>query len=94
MIENIKTYKVVLFGRVQGVGFRYFVESIASKYDISGYVRNTFNGKVEVVCQGEEEDLKQFIDEVKKGPAFSVVTDVKIEEIKDSKKYSIFDIKF
>jgi acylphosphatase len=94
MIENIKTYKVVLFGRVQGVGFRYFVESIASKYDISGYVRNTFNGKVEVVCQGEEEELKQFIDEVKKGPAFSVVTDVKIEEIKDSKKYSIFDIKF
>ncbi len=94
MIENIKTYKVVLFGRVQGVGFRYFVESIASKYDISGYVRNTFNGKVEVVCQGEEEDLKQFINEVKKGPAFSVVTDVKIEEIKDSKKYSIFDIKF
>ena len=94
MIENIKTFKVVLFGRVQGVGFRYFVESIASKYDISGYVRNTFNGKVEVVCQGEEEDLKQFINEVKKGPAFSVVTDVKIEEIKDSKKYSIFDIKF
>lgn len=94
MIENIKTYKVLLFGRVQGVGFRYFVESIAGKYDISGYVKNTFDRKVEVVCQGEEEDLKQFVDEVKKGPAFSVITDVKIEEIKDSKKYSIFDIKF
>lgn len=94
MIENIKTHKAVLSGRVQGVGFRYFVESIASKYDISGYVRNTFDRKVEVVCQGEEEDLKQFIDEVKKGPAFSVITDVKIEEIKDSRKYSIFDIKF
>lgn len=94
MIENIKTYKVLLFGRVQGVGFRYFVESIAGKYDISGYVKNTFDRKVEVICQGEEEDLKQFVDEVKKGSAFSVVTDVKIEEIKDSKKYSIFDIKF
>ena len=94
MIENIKTYRVVLFGRVQGVGFRYFVESIASKYDISGYVRNTFDRKVEIVCQGEEEDLKQFIDDIKKGPAFSVVTDIKIEKIKDSKKYSIFDIKF
>ncbi|MFZ3085525.1 MAG: acylphosphatase [Candidatus Hydromicrobium sp.] len=94
MIENFITYRVELFGRVQGVGFRYFVESIASKYDISGYVRNTFDGKVEIVCQGEEEDLKQFIDEIKKGPAFSAVTDIKIEEIKDSKKYSIFDIKF
>ena len=49
---------------------------------------------MEVVCQGEEEDLKQFIDEVKKGPAFSVVTDVRIEEIKDSKEYNIFEIKF
>ncbi|MBA7576342.1 Acylphosphatase [subsurface metagenome] len=94
MIENIKTYRVVLLGRVQGVGFRYFVESIASKYNISGYVRNTFDGKVEIVCQREEGDLKQFIDEIKKGPAFSAVTDIKIEEIKDSKKYSIFDIKF
>ena len=94
MIENIKTYRVVLFGRVHGVGFWYFVECIVSKYDISGYVRNTFDGKVEIVCQGEEEDLKQFIDDIKKGPAFSAVTDIKIEEIKDSKKYSIFDIKF
>ena len=94
MVENIKTYRVVLSGRVQGVGFRFFVESIACKYGTSGYVRNTFDRKVEVVCQGEEEDLKQFIDEVKKGPAFSVVTDVRIEEIKDSKEYNIFEIKF
>ncbi len=94
MIENIKTYKVLLLGRVQGVGFRYFTESIASKYDISGYVRNTFDSKVEVVCQGEEENLKQFIDDIKKGPVFSAVADVKIEEIKDSRKYSIFNIKF
>ncbi len=94
MVENIKTYRVVLLGRVQGVGFRYFVESIANKYGMGGYVRNTFDRKVEVVCQGEEEDLKQFIDEVKKGPAFSVVTDVRIEEIEDSKEYNIFEIKF
>lgn len=94
MVENIKTYGLLLSGRVHGVGFRYFVESIAGKYGINGYVKNTFNRKVEVVCQGEEEDLRQFIDEVKKGPAFSVVTDVKIEEIKGSKKYNIFEIKF
>ena len=94
MIENIKTYKVLLLGRVQGVGFRYFVESAAGKYDISGYVRNKFDNKVEVVCQGKEENLKQFIDDIKKGPVFSAVADVKIEEIKDSRKYSIFNIKF
>lgn len=94
MIENIKTYELLLSGRVQGVGFRYFVESIAGRFGINGFVRNTFDRKVEVVCQGEEEDLKKFVDEIKKGPSFSVVTDVKIEEIKNSKKYNIFEIKF
>ena len=94
MIENIKTYELVISGRVQGVGFRYFVESIAGKYGINGYVKNTFDRKVEVICQGEEEDLRKFIDNIKRGPSFSVVTDVKIEEIKNSKKYNIFEIKF
>ena len=94
MTENVKTYEIVLSGRVQGVGFRYFVESIAGKYNIYGYVRNTSNNKVEVVCQGEDENIKLFIDRVKKGPAFSEVTDVKVEEIKESNKYSIFEIRF
>ncbi len=94
MTENVKTYKIILSGRVQGVGFRYHVESVAGKYDICGYVKNTIDNKVEVVCQGEEENLKPFIDEVKKGPAFSAVTDVKIEEVKESKIYGIFEIKF
>jgi len=94
MIENIKTYELTLSGRVQGVGFRYFVESIAERFGITGFVRNTPDRKVEVICQGEEKDLKKFIDEIKKGPSFSVVTDSRVEEIKDSKKYSIFEIKF
>ncbi len=94
MISNIKTYGVLLSGRVQGVGFRYFVESIAGKYNICGYVKNTYNNKVEVICQGEEEDVEQFIEEIRKGPTFSMVSDVKIEEIKDGKKYNIFEIKY
>ena len=94
MVVNVKTYEVVLSGRVQGVGFRYFVESIAGKYDICGYVRNTYNNQVEIICQGEDEDIKNFIDEVKKGPTFSAVTDIKINEIDNSKKYSIFEIKY
>ncbi|MEA2016293.1 MAG: acylphosphatase [Actinomycetota bacterium] len=93
MAENIKTYKVILSGRVQGVGFRFFVESVAGKYDIKGYVRNTVNGKVEVVCQGED-GMDQFLEEIKKGPSFSVVADVKIEEFESSKKYNVFEIRY
>jgi len=91
---KVKTFKILLSGRVQGVGFRYFTESRAQKYNIRGYVRNTRDNKVEIVCQGEEEDLDQFIENVKRGPAFSVVTDVNIEEIKNCKTYSSFDIIF
>lgn len=94
MTENIKTYRVLLSGRVQGVGFRYFTESIASKYGISGYVKNTINRKVEIVGQGDDEELRQFFEEVKKGPAFSVITNVKSLELDNSKKYNIFEIKY
>lgn len=94
MVENIKTYRIIFSGRVQGVGFRFFVESIAGKYGVRGYVRNTYDDKVEIVCQGEEEDLKHFTGEIKKGPSFSVVTKIEIEEIKDSKRYSIFEIRY
>jgi acylphosphatase len=94
MVENIKTYRVILSGRVQGVGFRYFVESIAPEYNIKGYVRNTFNRKVEVVCQGEEGDLEKFINEIKKGPSFSFVTNAEIEEIKEGERFNSFEIRY
>lgn len=94
MSENIKTYKILVSGRVQGVGFRYFSQSRASKYNIKGFIRNIYDNKVEIVCQGEEEELEQFINEVRKGPAFSVVSDIEKEEIKKPQKYNSFDIKF
>ena len=94
MVENIKTYNVLLSGRVQGVGFRYFAVSIADKYDVKGFVRNIRGGRVEIVCQGEEEELQSFLDEVKKGPAFSVITDAVIEEVPENVMYSSFEIKY
>ena len=94
MVENIKTYNVLISGRVQGVGFRYFAASIAEKYDVRGYVKNRRDGKVKIVCQGEEEELQSFLDEVKKGPAFSVITDTAIEEVPEQKKYNTFGIKY
>ncbi len=94
MVENIKTYKVLLSGRVQGVGFRYFTESIADKYSVKGYVNNTPGGKVEVLCQGEEEEVRTFIDEVARGPAFSVITGITKQEVTDNKIYNTFQIKY
>jgi len=94
MVENIKTYSILISGRVQGVGFRYFAVSVADKFDIRGYVKNMPDGKVNIICQGEEEELRSFIGEVKKGPAYSVVTGTSAEEIPELNEYSSFEIKY
>ena len=51
-------------GRVQGVGFRFTATGIARSHDVSGYVKNLSNGKVELVAQGEEEEISSFLNEI------------------------------
>ncbi len=55
-------------GRVQGVGFRWFVEREASELDLRGWVRNTEEGEVEVVAAGEPADLDDLRSSLKRGP--------------------------
>ncbi|MCG2789993.1 MAG: acylphosphatase [Actinomycetia bacterium] len=92
--KNIGTYNLLLSGRVQGVGFRYFAEARAARYNIKGYVRNIYDNKVEIVCQGEPDNLDKFILEVKNGPSFSQITNVEMEEVIDSPVYDVFEIKY
>ncbi|AQQ70033.1 Acylphosphatase [Limihaloglobus sulfuriphilus] len=56
--------KVIFSGRVQGVGFRYNVLSLAGGYRISGYVRNLRDGTVELFAQGDESETEAFINAV------------------------------
>ncbi|MGB9797247.1 MAG: acylphosphatase [bacterium] len=74
----LKRARIELFGRVQGVGFRFFAQQMALKYRVDGYVRNTPQGSVEVVAEGEEDVLAKFIEELKKGPPSARVRDVRI----------------
>lgn len=53
-------------GRVQGVGFRYSVKQIASEFDISGYVMNMGDGRVELWIQGDDEELDGMEKEILK----------------------------
>jgi acylphosphatase len=51
-------------GRVQGVGFRYTVKNIAIQHDVSGYVRNLPDGRVELVLEGPDQEMDQVVDAV------------------------------
>ncbi len=68
-------------GRVQGVGFRYFVSHAASVYGVNGFARNLLNGGVEVYAEGEEKDLREFVRKVSTGPRQALVTKVSESKI-------------
>ncbi|HZE87195.1 MAG TPA: acylphosphatase [Methylomirabilota bacterium] len=66
-------------GKVQGVGFRYFVRSNAKRLGITGWVRNTEDGGVEVAAQGEKEPLEALIALCRKGPFLADVQHIGVE---------------
>src|SRR5882724_2674859 len=70
----------VVQGRVQGVGFRWFVERKASALKLVGFVRNMDNGDVEVVAQGSPAALEQLREELSRGPTGAQVTGVQESE--------------
>ncbi len=59
---------IVVHGRVQGVGFRAFVEREAGKRQLAGWVRNCRDGSVEAVFKGEPETIEDMIDVCRRGP--------------------------
>ena len=77
-------------GRVQGVGFRYFVKQQAQSQKLKGFAKNLNDGRVEFVLQGEEEAIKAAIVKIHKGPALSRVDDVFVENKNDSEIYTRF----
>jgi len=88
----MKTNYICIEGRVQGVGFRYFALQKAIKYNIKGTVENDLMKKnVEIYCQGEQEDIEQFISELKEGPALCVILrfNVEIRELDPYKDFKV-----
>jgi acylphosphatase len=67
---------VIVRGRVQGVGFRWFVREAARRLDLAGWVKNRNDGSVEVVAQGSETTVEKFRGQLHRGPQGAVVTSV------------------
>ncbi|MGA2507424.1 MAG: acylphosphatase [Chitinispirillaceae bacterium] len=90
----IKRINAVVEGRVQGVGFRYFTRDRALRHGITGWVRNLPGHNVELEAQGTGDNVDAFIAEIRKGPALSHVSDVKIHDVPLENKENGFEITF
>jgi len=77
-------------GRVQGVGFRYFVLGEAETIGLTGWVRNRRDGSVEVIAEGEKEQLSNLVLSLERGPRSSIVNDVKVEWLEGTGEFSAF----
>ncbi len=90
----MKTVRMLVSGIVQGVGFRYFAYKTALKLNITGWVRNLPDGRVEIVAQGKESDLNAYIREIRIGPRMASVRHIDIEEQPNDPIYNRFDITY
>jgi acylphosphatase len=80
MAENLKNrIHATVRGRVQGVSFRYFVVEQAEKLALNGWVRNKWDGSVEVTAEGTRQNLESLLQALREGPPMARVTDVDFE---------------
>jgi len=89
----MKRLHVTIEGHVQGVGFRYFVLDQASGLELTGWVRNTWDGKVEVIAEGDQARLERLLSALNRGPRGADVTRVNTHWLPASGEFSGFRVK-
>ncbi len=80
-------------GHVQGVSFRYFVVDEAEKLNLSGWVRNRWDGSVEVTAEGLRPDLEILLQALREGPPMARVANVEYEWLAPSGEFLSFNVK-
>jgi acylphosphatase len=94
-MADVAHLSATVYGRVQGVCFRYFVRNVARDLGIKGYVRNLAGGDaVEVKAEGQKAQLDQLLEELKTGPPGAVVKRVAIDWSGYSGQFDNFSIRY
>ncbi len=86
--------RMIVTGRVQGVGFRAFTRRVADEEKVRGWVRNLPDGSVEVQAWGTAEQLDSLRVQIRRGPRFSVVQGLAVEPIPGEPPASGFEIRY
>ncbi len=91
-LENIVSLEVRVFGRVQGVGFRYFAHDAARRLRLVGYVTNLPDGSVRAYAEGPRGSLTEFLRQMENGPRGAHVREVQCHWGPASGQYTHFGI--
>ena len=83
-MTQARCVKVLVYGIVQGVGFRYFTQQEAHRLGLSGHATNLADGSVEVVAQGESKAVDKLIEWLKAGPRTASVDSIEVYELDSS----------
>lgn len=90
--KSVEARRYVVRGRVQGVGFRWFVEREAHVLGIAGWVRNNHDGSVEVLAQGTRDQLSGLHSRLREGPRAARVDNVEVSQAQPVSGLSAFRI--
>ena len=91
---SLKAYKIIVRGRVQGVGFRAFTRRNAMLLELKGEVANSPDGSVKAYIEGDDKRLKQMIHLLNEGPSLARVEEVAVTPVEPKGKYRSFDVSF
>ena len=89
-----KRIHIFVTGRVQGVFFRQSTRVMAIKNNVNGWVRNLDDGRVEIVAEGETQNIDNFVIWCKTGPANSRVDEFELIEEICNKEFEIFEVRY
>lgn len=93
MNELVRAH-IYISGIVQGVFFRSHTREVARSFDLTGWVKNLPDGRVEVVAEGPEDEIKQFISWCHKGPSHARVDDVEVFWEDATGEFKDFEIRY
>lgn len=95
MNQNIKTYRLIIKGKVQNVGYRHWFSDLAISLGLNGYIQNNANkDEVEIIVQGKMNDILNITEKSKTGPALALVEGVIPSIIYSNVIYSGFIVKY
>jgi len=93
--NEIKTYRLIIKGKVQGVGFRHWFSDLAISLGLNGYIQNKESkDEVEAIIQGDMQSILSITEKAKDGPSLALVEGVIPNSIISNVKYSGFIVKY